>query len=357
MNDESRQYSLLDGMLVQEPAPVKRKSELRNNKRINTIVDVWDKSAIDAKTLAFVSRVLVQAFLPHSDPKKMGWSRTNGDFTLDVKSGMGKDKDGEFFQYGVPYGTIPRLLLAWLNSEAVSNLQDENNPNPRVIRFGRSLSEFLDKIGIGNTGGANGSITRFKKQAMRLFHAEITVICRGEHYISEKDIKITDGRFLFWDGQDPLKQPTIFESAVELSEPFYRLLTNNPFPLDWRILKELKQSPMALDLYMWLTHRMSYLQNPVAIRWETLSKQLGADIKDIHSFRQQVRKHLRVIKTVWKDLKIEDSESDALRLITGKSLTTPKALLPKPISPKKKFSKTWQPLPEKQNKKSKNKTC
>jgi hypothetical protein len=346
MNDESQQYSLLDGMLLQEPAPVKRKTEPRNNKRINAIVEVWDKSAIDAKTLAFVSRVLVQSFLPHSDPKKMGWTRRNGNFTLDIKSGMGKDKDGEFFQYGVPYGTVPRLLLAWLNSEAVSNAQDENNANPRLISLGRSLSDFLDKIGIGNTGGKNGGITRFKKQAMRLFHAEITVNDTGENYIAEKDIKITDGRFLFWDIKHQPQQPTLFESVIELSEAFYRLLTSNPFPLDWRILKELKQSPMALDLYMWLTHRMSYLKNPTAIKWETLRLQLGADIKDIHRFRTQVRKHLRTINTIWKDLEIDDSQPDALRLFPSTPMIATKAL----DAAKKKFSKTWQPFPEKQNK-------
>jgi hypothetical protein len=333
---ESRQYSLLDGMLPQESQPVRRKPEPRKNKRINTIVEVWDKSAIEAKTLAFVSSILVQAFLPHTDPKKIGWSRKNGDFTLTVKSGIYQDENGDFLHYGVPYGSIPRLLLAWLNSEAVSNAQDENSPNPRIINLGRSLSEFLEKIGVQRTGGERGGITSFKRQAMRLFHAEITVNCTGENYISAQDIKITEKRFLFWDIKHQSQQPTLFESAIELSESFYRLLTSNPFPLDWRILKELKQSPMALDLYMWLTHRMSYLKNPTAIKWETLRLQLGADIKDIHSFRQQVRRHLRTINAVWKDLEIDDSQSDSLRLFPSTPMIATKAL----DAPKKKFSKT-----------------
>jgi hypothetical protein len=350
MNDESesRQYSLLDGMIKQELAPVRRKPEPRNNKRINTIVEVWDKSAIDAKTLAFVSRVLVQAFLPHSDPKKAGWVRRNGDFTLSVKSGFTLTEDGEHKFIGVPYGSIPRLLLAWLNSEAVSNAQDENNPNPRIINLGRSLSEFLEKIGVQRTGGVRGGITSFKKQAMRLFHAEITVNCTGENYISEQDIKITEKRFLFWDIKHQPQQPTLFESAIELSEPFYRLLTNTPVPLDWRVLKELKQSPMALDLYMWLTHRMSYLAKPTSIKWETLAKQLGADIKNIRMFRKQIRKYLPTICTIWRDLKIDDSKSDALHLFPSKSLIPQKSMFTDPALPKKKFSKTWQSLPKKQ---------
>jgi hypothetical protein len=348
MSDEtkSEQYSLLDGFPTQELAPIKYKREPKNNQHAKTAMEVWDQSAIEAKTLAFVSRILVQAFLPHSDPKDIGWSRRNGDFTLDVKSGIGKDKKGKFFQYGVPYGTVPRLLLAWLNTQAVSNSNDESNPNPRLISLGRSLSEFLDELEIGNTGGKNGGITRFKKQMEKLFHAEISVTCTGKNFIAEKDIKISDGRFIFWDVNQP-KQMNLWESSIELSEAFYKLLINTPVPMDWRILKNFKQSPMALDLYMWLTHRMCYVDKPVAIKWETLAQQLGSDVQDIHKFRQQVRKHLRAITVIWKDLRIDASKSDAFHLYESKSMVTPKALLPKPFLPKKKFSKTWQTIPSK----------
>ena len=295
--------------------------ETQDSRIARTAAEVWETTANEAGELAFVSRVLVQAFLPHSDPKDIAWQRINGNFTLTVKSGIGFE-DGKSQIYGVPYGTIPRLILAWLNSEAIRNTQDRNNPTPHVISLGRSLSDFLDRIGIGRTGGRNGGITRFKSQAERLFRAEISVTCTGENYLAERDMKIADGRFFFWDSKVP-EQQTLWENSIELSERFYKLLVDNPVPLDWRVLKAIKQSPMALDLYMWLTHRMSYLNKPVSIRWETLQNQLGSEVEDIRKFRQQVRKHIKPISTIWRELQIDTSLPNEIRLYPTRSLTMP----------------------------------
>lgn len=285
--------------------------------------DVSTMKADEAGTLAFISRVLVQAFLPHSNPEKVVWTRKNGDFTLTLKSGFEGSDTGEPIFFGLPYGTIPRLLLAWLNSEALINAQDKENQNPRVINLGRSLSDFIEKIGlVSATGGRNGSITRFKKQAERLFRAEISVVCTGENYLSEHDIKVSDGRFFFWNVKNP-RQETFWESYIELSERFYNLITKTPVPLDYRILRAIKQSPMALDLYMWLTHRMSYLNKPVVIKWETLQQQLGSDVERIDNFRAKVRHHLKKIRAFWDDLNIDASKSDGIYLYPTRSLISP----------------------------------
>jgi hypothetical protein len=300
--------------------PEKRESQAIKIAR--TAAEVWDVNAKDAKELAFVSRVLVQAFMPHSDPKKPGWIRKNGNLALTLKSGVEVLPSGDFKAIGLPYGTIPRLLLAWLNSEAIRNAQDKENKTPHVINLGRSLSDFLEKIGVPRTGGKRGGITAFKAQAERLFRAEISISCIGANYLAERDMKIADGRFFFWSAKDS-EQPTLWENSVELSDRFYKLLVNTPVPLDWRILKAIKQSPMALDLYMWLTHRMSYLQKPVSIRWETLQGQLGSDVERIDHFREKVRKHLQKIKAIWLGLHIDASGSDCLHLYPTSSLTKP----------------------------------
>ncbi len=296
--------------------------ETQDNRIARTAAEVWETTANEAGELAFISRILVQAFLPHSDPKKAGWIRKNGNFTLSLKSGFEVLEDGTPKFYGLPYGSIPRLLLAWLNSEAIRNHQDKNNENPHVIYLGRSLSEFLEKIGIDRSGGKKGGITRFKTQSEKLFRSEITVTCSGADMIVERDIKITDGRFVFWSHHSP-EQQTLWENAIELSDRFYNLLIRNPVPLDWRVLKAIKQSPMALDLYMWLTHRMSYVEKPVSIQWETLQQQLGAEIEGMHHFRDKVRKNLKKIQTVWCSLNIDVSKPDTICLYKSSLLVAP----------------------------------
>jgi hypothetical protein len=54
-----------------------------------------------------------------------------------------------------------------------------------------------------------------------------------------------------------------------------------PIPIDTRALKALTRSPLAIDLYVWLTYRMSYLKEPTTVPWELLSLQTGAHYREV----------------------------------------------------------------------------
>ena len=56
-----------------------------------------------------MARILVQATLPHSRPKTHEFERVNGRFTLYMNAPP---------SVGLPYGSYPRLALAWLESDA-----------------------------------------------------------------------------------------------------------------------------------------------------------------------------------------------------------------------------------------------
>ena len=304
-----------------ENATPKKRGERRSY--IDKIVDVGllvhEQPKPNNDEMAFLSRVLTQAFLPHSDPKEIMWTRTNGNLTLDVKSGIGRGKDGKPKLFGIPYGSIPRILLAYISTEALRNSKNPKCGNPRIISLGKSLSEFLEKLDIHNSGGKRGGITSFKKQAERLFHSEITVTYRGQSGIAERDIKISDGRFIFWDLKEPTQQ-SLWESYIEISDRFYEFIIRNPVPLDWRVLKEVKQSPMALDLYIWLVPRMKYLHKPSFIKWETLQEQMGANISNIRHFRSKVRQHIKKIQFIWRDLDVDASGSEHIVLYPSPEL-------------------------------------
>ena len=53
-----------------------------------------------------------------------------------------------------------------------------------------------------------------------------------------------------------------------------------------RVLKALR-SPMAIDLYCWLTYRNSYLRKPCRIPWAALAAQLGADYSEGKNFKNE----------------------------------------------------------------------
>ena len=71
------------------------------------------EDARSAGELGFMARILVQATLPHSMPKTHEFERVNGRFTLYMNAPP---------SVGLPYGSYPRLALAWLSTEAVQPL-------------------------------------------------------------------------------------------------------------------------------------------------------------------------------------------------------------------------------------------
>ena len=71
----------------------------------------------------FMARLLVLCSLPRSNPgNRLQYKRANGPFTLYMTAGGGNK---------LPYGNLPRLILAWLCTEAVRT-------QSRVLVLGKS---------------------------------------------------------------------------------------------------------------------------------------------------------------------------------------------------------------------------
>jgi len=289
---------------------------LQEEKIIRTAQDVFFVPADEAGELAFMSKCFIQGTLPHSDPGDVQlWYRQNGNYTLTIQPYL-SPKDGKIRNFGIPYGSIPRLILAWANAETVKTKSQE-------LILGNSLSEFMDKVGIEVSGGPRGGITRLKNQAVRLFSARITMAYEDNRGMAIADARIAKQSFFFWDSKQP-NQQSIWESRVLLSDEFYKLLLDAPVPLDWRILQALKRSPMALDLYMWLSYRMFTLKKPQTIKWETLSMQFGSEYKSMKGFRENVRKHLCKIKAIWQELNLDIDNEETITLFPSRLLILPK---------------------------------
>jgi len=239
------------------------------NKLISEALAIEAQEAKEANALGFMARALVQATLPHRAVKGSEFTRRNGAYTLSMMAPA---------SVGLPYGNIPRLLLAWVSTEAVKTKN-------RELLLGPSLSAFMAELGLDATGGATGSIKRVKTQTTRLFATHITAEYTDKAATPEQpdrmvtatvNYNLADRSFLFWNARDP-GQPALWRSTVTLSQPFYDEIVQHPVPIDLRALKALKRSPLALDIYCWLTYRLSYLKKRTALPWGLLQQQFGSD--------------------------------------------------------------------------------
>ena len=81
-------------------------------------------------------------------------------------------------------------------------------------------------------------------------------------------------------------------------------------------LKALKRSPMELDIYFWLTYRMSYLQKDTVIPWPLLQMQFGADYalegQGPRNFKRNFLLRLKKVLSVYDTAKVGGMEKGLL---------------------------------------------
>lgn len=272
--------------------------ERRAKELIEARKEVQSESPRSADELTFMSSILVQATLPHSDPGDVeAWGRSNGMAHLYIQPGVEKGETGEYQKIGLPYGSYPRLLLVWMTSEVART-------GRRRLHLGESLSGFMKDLGLQVTGGEHGTIGRFQEQMRRLFAAKIGMIWEEPGHEKRRAALVADELDLWWDPAEP-DQKTLWESSVRLSQPFFEALRDRPVPADRRILRRIKQSSLAIDLYLWLTYRVTRLDEPLTLSWQQVHDQMGADYSQVKHFAAEAREHLKEIAVIWENLQYE----------------------------------------------------
>jgi len=265
------------------------------NKLVEQTLAIEARDAKEAGALGYMGRALVQATMPHKRVCGNEFIRKNGAFTLTMLAPSG---------VGLPYGTIPRLLMAWVTTEAVRNKQ-------RELVLGHSLSDFMKQLDLVPTGGRWGSITRLRDQMTRLFAATISCIYENSKQNSGLNMQIAEEYHLWWEPKQP-QQAALWESTLILNKRFFDEITSKPIPIDMDVLKALRRSPMALDIYCWMTYRMSYLRQQIEIPWFVLQTQFGSDyatdLQGVRNFKKAFLRALVKVQGIYKIANVSEGD-------------------------------------------------
>ena len=238
--------------------------------------------------LGFMARTMALCSLPRTNPgNRKEYKRVNGPFTLYMVAGGGNK---------LPFGNLPRLILAWVSTEAVRT-------QSRVLVLGKSLSDFMRTLDIYSSSGRKH--TRLRNQMKRLFGCTVTMIYEDENVDATVNAVIADSTVFWWNKP---AQPSLWESKIELGEKFYNEIVNHPVPIEMNTLTALKRSTLGLDLYLWLVYRTFTLRAPLRLTWRLLYCQFGAhpdkasDNNTVQHFRYKVLRELKKIKMAWSGL-------------------------------------------------------
>lgn len=240
--------------------------------------------------------------MPYRQQPTNEWTRRNGGITLTLMAPSA---------IGLPYGAYPRLILTWATTEAVRT-------QSRVLDIHQSLTRFMANLGIAPH--ANGrEIRRFKEQTRRLFATTVsTSLTDDSRQVHDMGFRLSSELRMWW---EPIMETAADSSRIVLSHEFFQVITDGAVPLDLRAIKALKGSALALDIYSWLVHRLSYLKKPTIIPWDLLRLQFGSNYADTkggrYMFKKDFQEQLQEVLQLYPEAKVT-ADQQGLTLVPSR---------------------------------------
>lgn len=201
-------------------------------------------------------------------------------------------------EVGLPWGMIPRIAVLWLSTQAV----ETRSP---VIDIGKTRSDFMQILGMQPTGGEKGSIRRFSDMMKRLASCNFSVTYdRGKTFRLRQTALVSAAEFLH-------DSSISWRGTIQLTHEFYTNAVARPVPVRWSVINMLRKdsgSALAMDLYVYATHRVYELDRPVEVPFKQLRLQLGANYRNTaqgrEGFENEVTEKLARVCGLYPQLKV-----------------------------------------------------
>jgi hypothetical protein len=197
---------------------------------------------------------------------------------------------------GVPYGSRARLILLYLQSEALRT-------NSRDIELGKSLHAWLGRLGIPIGGKSFADV---REQADRLSRCRLTFHVQQGGRAGLINQNIVDAAMFVSDGESG--QGSLFVETARLSETFYEQLRKHPVPLEEAAIKAISNNSQALDVYCWLAYRLHVLTAARSVSWPALFAQFGSSYKKLAHFKMRFVDSVKIATAVYRDANVELDE-------------------------------------------------
>ena len=179
--------------------------------------------------------------LPHKRlPDDQTWEKKGHRVTLWVEPGRMKTE--AVWYYGVPYGARARMILLYLQTQAVRT-------GSREVELGRSMRDWMERMGLA-VGGETARGLR--EQAARISACTLKFFWEDEEKEGWARGAIVSSGLRF---KVPEKPGPLWEDRVVLDELFWKALRDHPVPLLEAAIRQLRDRSMCLDIYVWLAWR------------------------------------------------------------------------------------------------------
>ncbi len=266
-------------------------------------MEMWMKPSAEENAV-FQHSVLCQTFLPYKNPgDERRVEKKQGRAKLLLQAGeIYNPMTDNYEEVGLPYGAKARLILSYINTQAVKTQRP-------IIDVEASMTAFIKRVGLQTNGETIGYV---KEQLKRLSATRISIgfAMDDDHKRSIQTNLNLIQSFDVWFPEHG-KQKISWSSVVKLSDDYFNSLINHAIPLDERALAALSNNALALDLYSWLAQRLHRVQygKPDFITWAALKEQFGEGYKDMFKFKQKFRQTLTLVRTQYRGANIQEDKN------------------------------------------------
>jgi hypothetical protein len=239
--------------------------------------------------------------LPHRAIVEPVWRREGYRITLLVESG----RDREARLIGLPFGAKARMILLYLQTQAVRN-------NSREVELGPSMKSWMAAMGIATVGGMTYKLVT--EQARRISACRLTFFSRHDDLELRQNGAFVDQELSLFGNNMDGRQGLLWQETVTINEQFFRSLKNHPVPVAESALRCICSSSLAIDVYIWLAYRLHSLEKPVSISWAAVHGQFGAGFRLVRQIKPTFTDALRLALTVYPEAKVEVDQQKGLIL-------------------------------------------
>ena len=153
------------------------------------------------------------------------------------------------------------LLTIYCASEAIRTRSPE-------IYLGRSVQEFLRRLDVPITRGERGSLRVYANQLLRLIHCAVSIDENIRDASGRTGLHIRQALFARRRGCGGTRTTGVGQgSSLVLSSVLFESILERSAPLSTAAIRQLRKSPMDLDVYAWLVHRLFHLSRPSTVTW------------------------------------------------------------------------------------------
>jgi hypothetical protein len=278
------------------PEPTQKALVGRNGRRIaDAASDAIIREHEHAHDPGYTYSAWCLAGLPHREhPIGEDWLIATDYAQLLVRPGVRVRDDGTREPLAVPSGTVARLLLIDLQSEALET-------GGRDIELGPNPNRLIDRLGMTRGGPVSRKIVDHLERICRCsldfkFGTDQRALFVNERIVDAFEFsRVTDPR---------AKRPVPMIERLRLSQAFYGELQRHPILVDRAAIRDIQSSPRAIDIYLWLAFRLPALQTATPVSWSALWRQFGRE-RLLRTFRAEFREPLALALAAYKSARIE----------------------------------------------------